>query len=168
MHDDQPLLPVGQLRHARLQLGQRDAGRALDGRDLDLVGLAHVQQQEGLAARQPGRDLRNRSLGHRRLHGLLAGPRGAELVVVDQLGQAGVLAADGALGVLAQPELGEAHVQGRVLEEAADERFAHAGDQLHGLGGLDDGDQPGQDAQHTALGARRHQAGGGGSGYRQR
>src|SRR5215212_3347681 len=50
----------------------------------------------------------------------------AELVIVDQLGDGPVIAADGALGILAQLELAELHTKGIVQQESPDERLADA------------------------------------------
>ncbi len=89
---------------------------------------------------------------------MVVGGHAAELLVVDQFGQRRLLAADGAVGVLAQPHLVEGH-RGRVVEQqAADERLAHAQDELDGLGGLDGPDRARQHTQHAALGATGHQA----------
>src|SRR5690606_36158184 len=68
-------------------------------------------------------------------------------------------AADRALGVAPQLELAEAHPECVVDEEAADERLTGLEDDLDGLGCLNHPDDAGQDAQHTALRAARHEAG---------
>ncbi len=83
----------------------------------------------------------------------------AELVVVDQLGDGRVRAADGALGVLAQLEGAEVHAECVDQQEAADEGFADAEDQLDDFGGLDDADEAGQDAEDAAFGAGGDEAG---------
>jgi len=51
-----------------------------------------------------------------------------------------VFAADRALGILAQLEFTEAHVEGVDQEQAADEGVTLAEDQLDDLSGLDDAD----------------------------
>ena len=82
----------------------------------------------------------------------------AELVVVDQLGDGGVGAADGAVGVLSQLEGAEGHAEGVYEQEAADEGVADAEDELDGLGGLDDADKAGEDAEDSAFGAGGNEA----------
>ena len=52
----------------------------------------------------------------------------------------------------------ERHAQRFVLEQPAVERLAHARDDLHRLGGLDQRDEARQHAEHAALRARRHRA----------
>src|SRR5262249_40681767 len=66
--------------------------------------------------------------------------------------------ADRAVGILAQLELAEFHLQRVVNHEAPDERLADAGDQLDRLGRLDDADHAGKDAEHSALRAARDQS----------
>ena len=66
--------------------------------------------------------------------------------------------ADRAIRILAQLEFAELHVQGIDQQQAANQGFAFAQNQLDDFGGLHHADQPRQDAQHSALGAGRHQA----------
>ena len=79
-------------------------------------------------------------------------------VVVDELVDRRMVAADRALGIAAQLQLAEAHLQRVVQEQPADERLAGSENQLDRFGGLDDADDARQDAQHAALGAARHQS----------
>src|SRR5918994_404076 len=81
----------------------------------------------------------------------------AELLVVDELGDGRVLAADGAVGVLAELHLAEAHVQGVVEQKPSDERLADPEYELDGLGSLDGSDGAGKDAEHPALRAARYE-----------
>ena len=83
----------------------------------------------------------------------------AESLVVDQLGDFRVRAAHLAVGVLAQLDELEGHIQGVVQQQLADQRLADAQDQLDRLGGLQGADGAGQHAQHAALGAGGHQPG---------
>src|SRR5215204_2845053 len=83
----------------------------------------------------------------------------AELLVVDQLRNGRVLAADGAVRVLAELHLAEAHVQRVVQEEPSDERLADPEYELGRLCGLDGADGARQDAENSALGAGRDEAG---------
>src|SRR5258708_2980308 len=87
----------------------------------------------------------------------------AELVVVDQLLDL-VGSAGWAAWIFAQLERAEVHAQRVDEEQAADERLADAEDELDDLGGLDDSDQAGQDAEDAAFGAGGDQAGGWGFG----
>ncbi len=45
------------------------------------------------------------------------------------------------------------------MRKRPDQRLADAEDELHGLGGLDRADEPGQDAEHARLGAARDEPG---------
>ena len=94
--------------------------------------------------------------------GRLLADGAAERLVVDQPGlerDLRVLAADRALGVLADLDRAVLHLQGVVDHQPADQRVADAGDQLDRLGDLDRADRRAQHAEHAALGARRHHAG---------
>jgi hypothetical protein len=73
------------------------------------------------------------------------GPRGhgAELLVVDELDLAGILAADRALRVAVHLELDELHRERVVAQLAADERIADPEQQLDRLGRLERPDDPG-------------------------
>ena len=130
--------------------------------DLVLVGLAHVDQHEVavavLALLEPVLQRAHRDGGvGGRVRGLLA-DRAAEGLVVDELGDGRVVAAQRAARVLADAELAVLHLQGVVDHQLADQRLADAGEQLDGLVDLDRADAGAQHAQHAALGARRHHA----------
>src|SRR6476659_6843762 len=62
-----------------------------------------------------------------------------------------------AIGILAQLEFAELHIQGIDQQEAANQGFAFAQNQLYDFGRLHYADQPWQDAQHAAFGAGWHQ-----------
>jgi hypothetical protein len=66
--------------------------------------------------------------------------------------------ADRAIGILAQLEFAELHAQRVDQQQASDQRLAFAENQLDHFGGLHHADQPGQNAQHSALGAGRNQS----------
>src|SRR5262249_22932270 len=87
------------------------------------------------------------------------GPRGrqAELLVVDVLDRARVLAADRALRVAAQGDLVEGRVERVEEHQPAGERLADPQQVLEGLGGLQRAHDPRQHAEHAALGARRRE-----------
>ena len=82
----------------------------------------------------------------------------AELVVVDELGDRRVGAADGAVGIFAQLQGAEAHAESIDQQQAADQRLADAENQLDGLGRLDDADEAGQNTKHAAFGAGGNKA----------
>ena len=75
----------------------------------------------------------------------------AECLVVDQLGDAGVVAAHRAGWVAADFEGAETHAQGVVHQQFADEGFALTEDQFDGFSGLDQANGAGQYAQHTCF-----------------
>ena len=83
----------------------------------------------------------------------------AELVVVDQLGDGRMRAADRAVGILAQLQRAEVHAQRVDQQQAADQRLADAEDQLDDLGRLDDADEAGQNAEHATLRAGGNEPG---------
>ncbi len=64
-----------------------------------------------------------------------------------------------AIGILAQLEFAELHVQRIDQQQPANQRLALAQDQLDDFRRLHHADQPGQNAQDSALGAGRHQSG---------
>ena len=88
--------------------------------------------------------------------------------VVYQLGDRRILAANRAIGILAQLEFAELHAERVDQQQTPDQRIACAENQLDDFGGLDHADQSRKNAQHSAFGAGGNQSGGGGSGYRQR
>ena len=63
-----------------------------------------------------------------------------------------------AIGILAQLEFAELHVQRIDQQQPADQRLALAQNQLDDFGGLHHADQPGQNAQHSTFGAGRNQS----------
>ena len=149
------LSPRLQLAEARLDLAQRHQRRSLDVRLLELVGLAHVEEQERLSPLGDPLHLGGGELSHRRL---FRPAHPAESLVVDQLGDGGPLAADRTARILGEAELVELHLQGVEVEEASDQRLADPGEQLQRLGRLDHRDEAGEHAEHAALGAVGHRA----------
>ncbi len=134
---------------------------AADVGDLIFERLAHIENEQILACvHAPFQflhaDLRNSILQCALL--FRCGRDAAELLIVDQLRHRGMLAANRALGILAQLQLPEAHVERIHQQQAPDERLAFAENELDGLRRLDDADQAGQNSQHSALGATRHKA----------
>ena len=131
-------------------------------RDLQLVRLAHVHQADGIPLLQALRQLRGADIPihSRRAFLVVVTRHAAESLVVDQLGHLRLRSADLALGVLAQLDELEGHIQGVVEQQAPDQRRPRAQDQLERLGRLQRADGARQHAQHPALGAGRHQPGG--------
>src|SRR5215217_7944909 len=126
--------------------------------DFVLVRLAHVEHVDLFLVVQLALEILNCDLRHAVL--LLGGGclrDTAELLVVDEFGHGRILAADGAVGVLAELHLAEAHAQGVVEQKPSDERLADPEYELDGLGGLDGSYGPGKDAEHPTLRAARHE-----------
>ena len=82
----------------------------------------------------------------------------AELVIVNQLGDRRMRAANRALRVLSQFQLPKLEVKRVEQKQAADQRLPLADDELDGLERLNAANDTRQDTQHAALGAARHQA----------
>src|SRR6478752_8607593 len=83
----------------------------------------------------------------------------AELDVVDVLGNRRRLAADRAVGVAAELDLGEGGRERVEEEQPADEAVADPDPELDRLVRLQRADDPRQDTEHAALGATRGQLG---------
>src|SRR5579883_200044 len=142
------------------QVTERDQRRA-NVDDLVFVRLAHVEDEDVLAgietALQLNRgDLRN-SILHSGLLYFLFRENATELLVVDQLFHRRMLAANRAVGILAQLQLAELHAQRINQQQAANQGVAFAEDQLDDLCCLNDTQQSGQDAEHAAFRARRNE-----------
>src|SRR5436190_1954644 len=149
-----------ELGEALPDLAERDQARGGDVADLVLVRLANVDQYEVVAAVELGLylfyvDLTLAHLGLLRRRLLR---HAAELMIIDQFRDGAMVAADGALGILAELQLAELHAEGVVEHEASDEGLADAEDQLDGLGRLDEADRAGEDAENAAFGAARNEA----------
>src|SRR5262249_41620414 len=130
--------------------------------DRILGRVAHVENEDVILAIEAFLQLLDRRLpgvllGGRR--GLFLAADAAELLVVDKLRDRGLVAAHRTLRITADSELAEAHPQGVIKNEPADQRFAVAEDQLHGLGRLNAPDESRQDAEDAAFGAAWHLAG---------
>src|SRR3954452_7201843 len=82
----------------------------------------------------------------------------AERLVVDELADGRVVAAERALRIAADLDLAELHRQGIVQKQAIHQRLAQPQNQLDRLGRLDHADHAWQRPQHTGLGAARHRA----------
>src|SRR6266850_1772962 len=89
--------------------------------------------------------------------GVPFGRRRAEAVVVDVLGDRGVLATHGALGIAAELDLAERRVERVEQEITADERLARPEQQLQRLVGLERSDNAGQHAEDSGLRTRRRE-----------
>src|SRR5919202_5292374 len=82
---------------------------------------------------------------------------GAELDVVDVVGDGRALAADRALRVAPDRHLVELRGERVEQEQPADERLADPERELERLARLQRADDPREDAEHAALGARRRE-----------
>src|SRR6185503_9534363 len=82
---------------------------------------------------------------------------GAELDVVDVLGDRRVVAADGAVRVAADRDLAQLRRERVEEEQAPHERLTDAERELQRLVRLQRADDPGEDAEHAALGTRRRE-----------
>src|SRR4028119_1223080 len=125
-----------------------------DVRDLVLVRLAHVENVDRLAVVELLLELFDRDLRHAVLlrDGVGLGDA-AELLVVYELRDGRVLAADGAARVLAELHLAAARPEGAGAHRAPGRRRGDAQSQLDRLRRLRDADGAGKDAEDTALGA---------------
>src|SRR5215213_268946 len=122
--------------------------------DLVLVRLAHVENVDVLVIVQLALELFDRDLRHAvLLFGRIGLRDAAELLVVDELRNRRVLAADRAVQILAELHLAEAHAQSIIEEEPSDERLADPEYELDSLRGLDGPDGAGKDAEHPTLSA---------------
>src|SRR6266511_3746147 len=153
---DDDRLGLGQLAEPAGQLPERDQlgpGQAVDP---PLRRLAHVQQLDPPAVVEDRLQLGRGEGGAERRPLRLVRDHAAEVLVVDQLGDRRVLAADRAVRVLAHPDVLEGQLQRVVDDQPAHQRLADAGDQLDGLVGLDRADRGAEHAEHAALGAGGH------------
>src|SRR5207302_3369139 len=86
-------------------------------------------------------------------------PASAERLVIDQRRHSRMLAAHRAIGILLQRQLAELHAPAVEQHEAADQRLSKSDDPLDRFQRLQRADDSRQDAEHAALGARRHEVG---------
>src|SRR5215469_1480206 len=147
-----------QLVHARGKVAQRDEISA-EIADLILVWLADVEDEDVIACIELGFQFLGANFRNGGdLRSFLASDT-AELVVVDQLVDRGIPTASWAVRVFAQTEFAEVHAECIDQQEAANEWFARAENELDDLGRLDYAEQSGKDSEHAPFGARRHQPG---------
>ena len=127
--------------------------------DLIFVRLADVEDEHVVASVEPGLQFLGANFRHggSRRSFLSLAAYAAELLVVDQFADGGIGAADWALRVLAQAQFAKAHSQRVHQQQAANQRFARAEDELDDLGRLNHAQQSGKNAEHAAFGARGHQ-----------
>ena len=132
--DRLPLLQCSTISSGRVKLVQalfdrakRDQFGAGDMADGVLIRLPHVNQGERLAAVHLGfqRGCRNGFACCQR-RAFVAAPHPAELIVVNQMGHGGMVAANGAVRVFADFELPERHFQRVEHQEAPNERLTFA------------------------------------------
>ena len=144
--------------HAARKVAERNQVAA-EIANLILVRLAHVEDEEIVAAIEPRLQLSRSNLRHGglRRRGFFAA-NAAELRIVDQFGDGGMIAANRAFRILAQLQLAETHRQRVEQKQAPDERLAFADDELQRLRGLNRADDSGQHAENSAFRAGRDKA----------
>ncbi len=139
---------------------QRNQRGPFDPADFIFALPAHVDQLEVLAAVEHLLDRFRRNFQILVRGGLLGGGwNTAELFVIDQLGDRGIVPADGAILVLAQFHLAKFQSQRVEHHQASVQIVALIENQLDRLVGLQSADDAAQHAQHAALGTTRHQTG---------
>ncbi len=124
-----------QFVHALGQVVERDQVSA-EIADLIFVRLAHVEDKQVLARVTPPLQFFDGNFRKLVLHRLFFPSDAAELLVINELGDGTVLAADRAIRVLAQLQLAELHSESVHQQQASDQRLARAQNQLDRLGGL--------------------------------
>ena len=140
------------------EIAQRDEVAA-EIADLIFVRLANIEDVEIVAAIEARFQIARSDFGDGCLRrGSFFTANAAELGVVNQLGDGAVCAAERAIGIFAQLQFAEAHGERIEKQQAADEMFAHADDELQRLGRLNRADDSRQHAQHAAFGAGRNEA----------
>ncbi len=92
--------------------------------------------------------------------GGIGGGESAEFLIVDELGDGGVVSAGGAIFVAAETEGTELHVEGVEDLEAAEERRTDAGDDFDGFVSLNGADDAAHGAHDAAFGAAWDHSGG--------
>ena len=145
---------VGALR----QVAQRQQV-AVEVADLVLVRLAHVEDEDVFTGVELPLQFLRLDFRHRHRGLRLFAADAAELVVVNQFRQGRLGAAGRAVGVLAELQLAELHLQRVKDQQTPLQRLAGAEDELDGFVRLNRADDAGQHSEHAAFGAARHQPG---------
>src|SRR5665647_2521220 len=138
--------------------------------DRPLIATAHIDQQDargGTLVREQISQLKGRDLGHRAPRGCWDGAtrhtrvcrrcHRTGVLVVDQLGDGRALTAHDAVRILVHGKGVPALTKGVVHQQPTNQRVPDADDELHRLGRLNGSDGRAENAEHPALGARRHQ-----------
>src|SRR5438132_5490078 len=158
--DDDLAIGVQFLETAR-QLRQGNQRAARKAANAVLLWVAHVEDKQVLATIQTAFELIDRGfgeVGRRRRGRRLLAAHAAELFVVNELGDGGLIAAHRALRVAANLEFLEGHLQCIVQQQPAYEGRAVAEQEFDRLGRLDAPNQSGENAQYSAFGTTRHLA----------
>ena len=108
--------------------------------------LAHIDDLDAIAAIEPPLELAGRNLFKLRLCRLLARRNAAELFIVDQLFDGCMLATDWAVRILAQFQLAKLHLPGIEQQQAVQEYFRRAENDLDRLVSLNRADDSRQHA----------------------
>ena len=148
-----------QLGESLLDLAERHERRALDLGDLELVRFAHIDDGDAeIRVVERALHFLHVNLVRVFIRLLRLIRDAAELVVVDQLLDGRVVAAQRTLWIAAQLDFAELHLERIENQQSADERIALAQRKLDDLRGLDASDDSGQHTQYAALGAAGHHA----------
>src|SRR3954469_23903344 len=105
--------------------------------DLIFVRLANVEHKDVVAGINAPLQFLRLDLPDVPSHRSRLTAHAAELLIIDQLGNGGIHAAYGALGIFAQFEFAETHAQRVNQQKTSDERIASAEDHLDCLRCLD-------------------------------
>src|SRR5438552_613917 len=155
---DHDLVRGAQLVDPSRDLRDGHEDRMIEARDLPLRRLADIEEDRCLPRIEFLLELVGGDL--ELLPDLLRrAPEATEFLVVDQLLDRGVRAADRALRVLPQLQLAELHAKGVEHEEAADQRVAFTEEEFDRLACLDRSYDPREDAEDATLRARGHEPG---------
>src|SRR6202000_1134179 len=133
-------LAVGiELVEAVRQVAKRNQRRT-HVNDLILMRLTHIEDEDIFSGIEAALQFNRRNLRNSVLHGcwFLLWENTTELLVVDQLLDCRMRAANRAVRVFAQLQLAELHGQGIGQKQAANQRLALSKDQLDDLCRLDD------------------------------
>ena len=140
------------------QLTQRDEPCAGDMADLPLMRLTYIDEQEVRIGSHLAGQLGCRDLGSI-LPAVRACVRAAKGLVIDQLGNRGLLSANRTVRILAQLEFPNVERESVQQNQSADQRLTDAEDQLHRLERLNTSHDSGQHAENASFGAGGNQTG---------
>src|SRR4029077_12728712 len=144
-----------QFMHASRKIIQRDQD-AVEIAYLVFMRFAHVKDDQVLFGVKTLLQFFHADFRNSGAHRLFLSSHSTEFFVIDEFSHSGVSSANHAIRILAQLEFAELHAQRIHQQQPPDQRLAAAKNQLNGFRRLDQAYQAGQNAEHAALGARRH------------